>query len=111
MADPIRLVAGDERPVITLTLTDEDTGDAIDLSAGTTSVSVVFHAAGDTVILDTISCTKVSGGSTGRVLFSFTGGVLDVDPGAYVGEIVISFNGELQTVYDVLRFRVRAAAE
>ena len=39
--------------------------------------------------------------------FDFTGGVLDVDPGPYEGEIQISFNGQAQTVFDVLRFVVR----
>ncbi len=40
-------------------------------------------------------------------LGAFTGGVLNVDPGMYEGEIVINFNGQVQTVYDTLRFTVR----
>jgi len=42
------------------------------------------------------------------VQFGFTGGVLDVDPGMYEGEIAIDFNGQVQTVFDTLRFTVRA---
>ena len=44
----------------------------------------------------------------GKVQFNFANGVLDVDPGEYEGEIVVDQNGSLQTVYDVLRFRVRS---
>jgi hypothetical protein len=105
--DVIRLVKGDERPVIVLTLTDDVTGSPIDLSLGTTSVSVKFREAGTTTLLSTIACTKLSGGTTGQVQFDFLGGVLDVDPGMYEGEVVVNFNSELQTVYDTLRFTVR----
>lgn len=105
--DVIRLVKGDERPVIVLTLTDDNTGSPIDLSLSTTTVQVKFREAGTTNLLSTISCSKLSGGTTGQVQFNFAGGVLDVDPGMYEGEIVISFNGDIQTVYDTLRFTVR----
>ena len=105
--DVIRLVSGDERPVVIVTLTDDITGGAIDLSNSTTTISIKFRAAGTTTVLSTITCSKLSGGTTGQVQFDFTGGVLDVDPGPYEGEIQISFNGQVQTVFDVLRFVVR----
>ncbi len=105
--DVIRLVKGDERPVIVLTLTDDVTGSAIDLSLTTTTVSVKFSKAATTTVLSTISCSKIGSGTTGQVQFSFVGGVLDVDPGMYEGEVIINFNTEVQTVYDVLRFTVR----
>lgn len=105
--DVIRLVKGDERPVIVLTLTDDITNSPIDLSLSTTVVQVKFRGAGTTTLLSTISCSKLSGGTTGQVQFNFSGGVLDVDPGMYEGEIVINFDGEVQTVYDTLRFTVR----
>jgi len=108
MADPIRVVAGDELPSITLTLTDDSTGDAVDLSAGTTGITIAFHAAGDQTTLSTITCAKVSGGTTGIVSFNFTGGVLDVDAGLYEGEVEVSLGGATHTVYDLLKFRVRA---
>jgi len=106
-ADVIRLVKGDERPVIVLTLTDDVTGSPIDLSLVTTTIAVKFREAGTTTLLSTISCSKLSGGTTGQVQFDFLGGVLDVDPGMYEGEVVISFDGAVQTVYDTLRFTVR----
>lgn len=105
--DVIRLVKGDERPVIVLTLTDDVTNSPIDLSLSTTTIQVKFRKAGTTTLLSTINCSKLSGGTTGQVQFNFSGGVLDVDPGMYEGEIVISFNGDIQTVYDTLRFTVR----
>ena len=105
--DVIRLVEGDERPVIVLTLTDDNTGSPIDLSLSTTVVTIKFREAGTTTLLSTISTSKLSGGTTGQVQFDFTGGVLNVDPGMYEGEIIINFNGQVQTVYDTLRFTVR----
>ena len=107
MADVIRLVKGNSKPDIILTLTDDSTGGAIDLSSGTTSVTVKFRKQNTTTVLSTINCVKVSGGATGQVQFDFAGGVLNVDPGMYEGEVTISFNGSLQTVYDVIKFRVR----
>jgi hypothetical protein len=108
MTDVIRLVQGDSKPDIQLTLTDEATGLPIDLSGATTSVSVKFRLAGSSTLLSTISCTKSSGGADGKVFFNFTGGVLNVDPGMYEGEIQITYGSSgTQTVYDMLKFRVR----
>lgn len=105
--DVIRLTAGDDKPLIVVTLTDDLTGQPIDLSLSTTVVSVKFRKAGTTTLLSTISCTKLSSGTTGQVQFGFSGGVLDVDPGMYEGQIVVNFNGDDQSVYDTLRFTVR----
>ena len=105
--DVIRLTAGDEKPLIVVTLTDDLTGQPIDLSLSTTVVSVKFRQAGTTTLLSTIPCSKLSSGTTGQVQFGFSGGVLDVEPGMYEGQIVVNFNGDDQTVYDTLRFTVR----
>ena len=103
----IRLVQGDSKPVIILTLTDDITRGPIDLSAVSTTVQVKFRQAGTTQVLSTINTSKISDGTAGQVQFDFSGGVLDVPPGAYEGEIQINFGGQLQTVYDTIRFRVR----
>lgn len=105
--DVIRLVSGDERPVTILTLTDDITGSPIDLSSVSTTVTVKFRRAGTDTLLSTIACTKIGTGTTGQVQFSFTGGVLDVDPGMYEGEVQIDFGGQVQTVFETLRFTVR----
>jgi hypothetical protein len=107
MADKIKLVQGDTLPNVRLTLTDPVTGTAINLSAGSTTVNVYFREAGGTTILSTIACTKVNGGSTGVIQFNFSSGVLNVDPGAYEGEVEINFDGQKQTVYELLKFNVR----
>lgn len=108
MADTIRLVSGDSRPTITLTLSDDVSGDAFDLSAGTTVVRVYFRAAGSTTVLSTITCTKTDA-ANGVVTFDFSGGVLtDLAAGLYEGEIEVDFDGDTHTVYDPLKFRVRA---
>jgi hypothetical protein len=107
MADRIKLVQGDTFPIVRLTLTDPVTGTAINLSAGTTSVNVYFREAGTTTVLATLSCTKVNSGTTGQVQFNFATGVLNVDPGPYEGEIEINFDGQKQTVYELLKFNVR----
>jgi hypothetical protein len=106
MAERIKLVQGDNRPYITVTLTDSD-GTAIDLSDASTTVSVYFRAAGSETVLATLATTKVDSGTTGKVKFNFPGTTLNVDPGAYEGEIEINFDGEKQTVYQVLKFTVR----
>lgn len=107
MADAIKLVRNDNLPEITLTLTDRATGNPIDLSAATTSVVVYFRAVGATNLIATIACSKTSDGSDGKVKFSFPGSTLAISGGIYEGEIEISFNGQKQTIYDLLKFKVR----
>jgi hypothetical protein len=105
--DVIRLVQGDERPFIILSLTDDITGTAIDLSNPNTSVLVRFREAGTTQEPAVINCQILSPATGGKAVFNFVGGVLDVEPGMYEGEVVINFDGEIETVYETLRFRVR----
>ena len=106
MSDKIKLVQGDNRPFIKLTLLDAD-GTAINLSGST--VNVYFREAGTTTVLSTLPCTLINGGTGGQCSFNFPGTALNVDPGPYEGEISISFaTSDVQTVYDVLKFQVRA---
>ena len=105
MAERIRLVQGDNRPYIRMTLRQAD-GTAMDLQ-NATSVVVHFRRAGDTAVLSTLVCTKLDGGAGGEVSFNFPGQTLDVEPGAYEGEIEIDWSGERQTVYEPLKFTVR----
>lgn len=108
MAERIKLVQGDTYPWINLTLTDRVSGGALDLSSATTTVRVYFRAAGTTTILSTLACQKVGGGTTGQVRFNFPSAALDVPAGPYEGEVEVDFNGETQTVYEVLKFVVRS---
>jgi hypothetical protein len=106
MSDKIRLVQGDNRPYIKLTLTDAD-GNAINLSDSDTVIRVYFRAVGSTEVLSTLLCSKLNGGVAGEVTFSFPSGALDVDAGQYEGEVEISFGTDKQTVYQTLKFVVR----
>lgn len=106
---PIKLVQNDTRPIVTLTLTDDSTGSPIDLSALSTTVTVKFRKAGSATLLATIPTNKVNSGLTGQVSFQFGAGVLNVAAGAYEGEINVNFNGDVQTVFDLMRFIVRAS--
>lgn len=116
MSETIPLVQNDTLPELAITLRDSKTGDpsdpdswdTIDLSAGTTSVSVKLRARNTTTLLATIACTKVDGGATGRVLMPFGTFLVDNAAGSYEGEIEIDFDGSPQTVYDLLKFKVRA---
>lgn len=102
----IKLVQGDNRPNIKLTLTDGD-GNTINLSDLDTTVVVYFKAAGSSTVLATLQCSKVGDGSSGEVVFGFPGSTLDVDPGNYEGEIEIDFGGSKQTVFQPLNFYIR----
>lgn len=104
----IKLVQNDNLPDINLTLTDRQTSEPIDLSAGTTTVVVKLRSATGTTVLSTLTCTKPNGGADGVVRFGFPNNTLDIPPGQYQGEIEISFNGQILTVYDLLQFTVRA---
>ncbi|CAB4135374.1 hypothetical protein UFOVP285_10 [uncultured Caudovirales phage] len=104
----IRLVQGDNLPVITLTITDAATGSVIDLSAATTTVVVKLRSATGTAILSTLTCTKTNGGADGVVSFYFPTPTLTVAAGQYQGEIEMNFNGLILTVFDLLQFTVRA---
>lgn len=106
----IKLVQGDTRPIVTLALTDEETGAAIDLSAASTTVVHYFRKAGTTTLLATLACSKVGDGTNGQITFKFDNNVLaNLAAGDYEGETEISYNGEKHTVYDVQKYKLRAA--
>jgi hypothetical protein len=104
----IKLVQGDNLPEVTLTLTDRQTGDALDLSAATTAIVVKLRAATGTTVLSTLTCSKPNGGADGVVKFYFPASTLDIPAGNYQGEIEISYNGQYLTVFDLLQFVLRA---
>lgn len=103
----IKIVQNDNLPEVTLTLTDKQTGDPIDLSAATTTVEVKFRRSGTTSPVTVLPCSKVNA-AQGIVRFGFPGNALDAEPGNYQGEIVINFNGQIMTVFDLLNFSLRA---
>ncbi len=123
MAEKIKLVQGDTKPALVLSLTDETTGNPIGLTNST--VRMYFRAVGSSTVLATLTGYLLVGrvnsdgtidsaspyntlGSGGRVQFLWGSTDLNQDAGDYEGEIEITFaDGTIQTVYDVLKFKLR----
>lgn len=123
MAEKIKLVQGDTKPLIVVSLTDETTGDPIDVSTATTRMK--FRAAGETTILAILVASNIAGrvnadgtidatepydvpGAGGRCQFGWGPNDLNQEPGDYEGEIEITFSdGSIQTVYAPLKFKLR----
>jgi hypothetical protein len=106
MAEKIKLVRGDTRPQVQLTLTDETTELPIDITGAT--VLMTFRAVGDTTLIDTLTGAVVNG-PAGVVVISWNPTTLAVDAGDYEGEVEVTFSSGqgVQTVYDLLKFKVR----
>ena len=104
MSEKIKLVRGDTRPKIRVNLTDEVTGEAIDLTGAT--VLMLFRKVGESTLTDTL--TGVVVGGVGDVVFTWNTNSL-AESGEYEGEIQVDFpsGGGRQTVYSPLKFSVR----
>lgn len=104
MADKIKLVQGDTLPQVKITVTDETTGLAISLTGA--SLVMRFRAVGSTTVLDTLNGTVLDA-ANGVAVFPWNNTSLNVDAGDYEGEVEITFPTGKQTVYDLLKFKVR----
>jgi len=108
MSEKIKLVRNDTKPAIVCTITDETTGSAISLTTAS-EVSLKFRAAGSDTLQATVTGV-ITNAASGIVTFfpSSAPEMLTGDAGDYEGEIEITFaDGTVQTVYDVLKFKVR----
>lgn len=108
MSDKIKLVQNDTRPALVCNITDDTTGSAINL-VGATAV-LKFRASGATTLQATVP-GSITDGVNGQVTFypASAPGMLSGSPGMYEGEIEITFaDGQVQTVYDTLKFQMRA---
>lgn len=107
MTDRIYLVQGDiNRPQIQAVITDENTGAVIDITGAT--VLLKFRMVGSTTLTATITGV-VTNGAAGTVVFPMSTAAMAGEPGDYEGEIQVTFSAGTgtQTVYDVLKFRLR----
>jgi hypothetical protein len=107
MAEKIKLVQGDTRPAIVCSLTDEITGAVIVLTGAT--VLLKFRAVGSDTLTATLTGT-ITDALNGRVAFypASSPAMLSGEAGDYEGEIEITFSdSQVQTVYDLLKFKVR----
>jgi len=108
MAEKIKLVQGDTRPQVRVTLTDENTGEIIDLTGAT--VTLHFRAVGGTTpLFSRQGIVNPEEATLGKAVIVWQSGDLNVDAGDYEGELEVywSSTGARQTVYDLLKFRVR----
>ena len=102
----ILLVKDDTSPQVQVTITREDTGQAVNLAAATTRMK--FRAAETTQVL-----TTLTGGAgdlaNGVVVFTFASGDLNVAAGEYEGEIEVTFSdSSVETIFEIIVFTVRA---
>ena len=107
MSEKIKLVQGDTRPALVCNLTDDTTGAVVVLTGAT--VVLKFRELGATALQATVLGT-VTDGPNGQVTFypATAPEMLQGAAGDYEGEIEVTFaDGQIQTVYDVLKFRLR----
>lgn len=107
MAEKIKLVQGDTGPQLRLTLTDEDTGTATDLTGA--SVTLHFRAAGATTVLfSRTAFINPQTATTGICYVQWQVGDLNQPAGDYEGEVeVVRSTGVRETIYDLVKFKIR----
>lgn len=105
MAEKIKLVQGDTLPQVLVTLTDDVTGLPVNVTGA--SALMRFRALGGTTLIDTL-VGVVLNGPNGELVFTWGPTTLNVEAGDYEGEVEVTFsNGARQTVYELLKFKVR----
>ncbi len=108
MAEKIKLVQGDTYPQVKVTLTDENSGQPIDLTGAT--VTLHFRAVGGTsALFSRNGFVNPQTATNGEAIFQWHTGDLSIPAGDYEGEIeaVWSGTGARQTAYELLKFKVR----
>lgn len=100
-------VQGDTGPQLKISLTDEDTGTATDLTGAT--VKMYMKAAGaETVLLSKTLYVNPATATSGEAIVNWASGDLNVDPGTYLAEIEVTrASGVVETLYDTIKLRVR----
>lgn len=108
MAEKIRLVQGDTGPQVRLTFTDETSGDPTDLT-GATGTLYVRLVGSTTVVITRALYINPATAVSGVAYIVWGAGDLNQDPGDYEGEVeIILGTGEKITIFDLLKFRIRA---
>lgn len=115
----INLVTGDTLPELTFTLKDSNTAAAgltLDENNSATwapinvtgaIVKLRLRELGSTTVKSTLTCS-VTNGSAGKVATDFPNGTLDT-AGTFEGELELTFqSGGIQTVNDLIKFKVRS---
>jgi hypothetical protein len=109
MADVFYYVRRDTGPQLQLSFTDEDTGAPTNLHGGT--VKMHFRAAGEESILYTKTLyvnPDPTEAAKGIAIVNWGTTDLDYEAGAYEGEIeVVLSTGIRETIYEILKFKIR----
>jgi len=107
MATTFKYVQGDTGPQIKVTLTEEDSGDAVDLTGAT--VTLHFRAAGeDEVLFSREFFVNPDTAENGVAVLQWETNDLNQEAGAYEGEIeVVRDSGIRETLFDKLKFKIR----
>ena len=118
-SDTLNLVTGDTLPELTFTLKDSNTAAAgfiLDESDSSTwqainvtgaTVKLRLRELGSTTLKATLNCV-VTDGVAGKVATDFPSGTLDT-AGTFEGELELTFSsGGIQTVNDLIKFKVRS---
>jgi hypothetical protein len=107
MATSFNYVQGDTGPQIKLSFTDEDSSTASDLTGAT--VTLHFRAAGDaSVLFSRTLYVNPDTADTGVAILQWQTEDLNQEPGVYEGEIeVVRSTGLRETIFDILKFRIR----
>ena len=107
MANVIKLVQGDTRPSLVITLTDKTTGTPLNLTG--TSPVLKFREAGMAELIGIVPGSVVDP-ENGICVFHWSQvpNILSGPPGNYEGEVEIVYSDTtVQTVYDQLYFYLR----
>mgnify|MGYP000172396009 FL=1 len=107
MATSFKYVQGDTGPQIRVTLTEEDSGNAVDLAGAT--VTLHFRAAGeDSVLFSRAFYVNPDTAANGEAVLQWETNDLNQEAGAYEGEIeVVRSSGLRETLFDKLKFKIR----
>jgi len=107
MATSFNYVQGDTGPQIKVTLVDEDTNQATDLTGATATLH--FRGAGESTVLFSRGLfIAADTADTGVAILQWQTNDLNQEAGTYEGELeVVRANGLRETLYETLRFRIR----
>jgi len=107
MASTFKYVRGDTGPQLKITVTEEDTGDPVDLTGATATLH--FRAAGEeSVLFSRAMVISTQNAVVGVAVVDWAEGDLDQEAGSYEGEIeIVKANGIRETLYDKLKFKIR----
>lgn len=109
MTDKIRLVRGDTEPQVRIALTDEVTNNPTNLTGCTVTLHMRSVDTG-LFVFSRPATINPANASTGVCYIVWEEGDLDQEPGNYDGEVeVVRADGSVETIYDLLKFKIREA--